>query len=123
MSGNDITKPDKPSVRVEYEDHPPLDNWMTLAEIAREPIYPVREGQPSPVAPRVVVRQHRDTRELRIDVYDCEGGFYVTDQNGGTGDTRAKWFRDLLTCRDGFQPQLRIRVLAGGSSRNLDLIT
>lgn len=76
-----------------------LDDWETLHEVHHAPFYtPLRLDDPG--EPIVVVRRHRGTAEVRVDVYGCNEGLPVTFTNGGTGDPRAKWFRDVL-CRRG----------------------
>ena len=110
---------DKP-VRVECRRWPELDNWNVLAEVHPEPFWPglVKENNPA-----IVIRQHKDTCELRVDIYDCKGGLDVTYTNGGVDHNdrdRAKWFRDIRTCRGSLRP-LRVRFMASGEGGNLRL--
>lgn len=106
---------DKP-VQVKCERWPQLDNWNTLAEVRPEPFHTESE-------PAIVIRQHRDTRELRVDIYDCKGGLDVSYTNGGVDHNdrdRAKWFRDVRTCRKDLR-SLRVRFMAWGEGGNLRL--
>lgn len=96
---------------------PKREDWHVLAEIIPGRLYP---GD-SPGQPRIVVKQHRATRELRVDIYDCAGALDVTFTNAGVADDargRAKWFRDVRTASDTLQP-LTVRFMCRGDSGNL----
>lgn len=79
------------------------NEYETLAEVFYDPIYSI------PVNPRVIVRQHLETKEIRIDVYDCNAGLKITWTNAETNDTRAQWFRDVIIS-DSYQP-IKVRFL------------
>lgn len=102
---------------VECERWAPLSNWKTLAEIKPESFHPGLTESP----PVIVVKQHRDTRELMVEIFGCEDGLDVTYTNGSVEDReRSKWFRDIRTCRKSLRA-LRVRFLAGGPADNLRL--
>ncbi len=96
-----------------------LDKWRTLVEVRPDALYPpLRPGEPA-----VVVRQHVDTRELRVDIYDCEGGLDITYTNGGVdlaNKRRASWFRELRTKIGALRP-IRVRFMCRGDPDNLRL--
>ncbi len=105
------------TIEVECERCAPLSNWRTLAEIKSEPFFTGLSDS----EPVIVVKQHRDTRELMVEIFNCEDGLDVTYTNGGVEDrTRSKWFRDIRTCRKSLRA-LRVRFLAGGVAENLRL--
>jgi hypothetical protein len=58
----------------------------------------------------VVIRQHRGTREVRVDIYGCNSGLDVAFTNGGTEDPRARWFRDVTVNGTRYAP-MRVRFL------------
>ena len=96
-----------------------LDDWLTLAEVCPEPFYKGAE----PGQPAIVVRQHQGTRELRVDIYDCDGGLHVTYTNGGVDQAnkkRACWFRELRTKIGSLRP-IRVRFMCRGDGDNLRL--
>lgn len=103
---------------------PHREEWKTLTEVRSEPFWPEGPHGEDTGPPVVVVEQHQGTREIRVNVYDCDGGLDVTFTNAGV-TTEAKklnqrWFRDLRTCRDGLR-RLTIRLMARGSGDNLEL--
>lgn len=96
-----------------------LDKWRTLVEVRPDALYALL----SPGEPAVVVRQHVDTRELRVDIYDCEDGLNITYTNGGVDKMnkhRARWFRELRTKIGALRP-IRIRFMCRGDPDNLRL--
>ncbi len=96
-----------------------LDKWRTLVEVRPEALYsPMNPGEPA-----VVVRQHVDTRELRVDIFDCSGGLNITYTNGGVDKAckgRASWFRELRTKIGSLRP-IRVRFMCRGEPDNLRL--
>ena len=97
-----------------------LDDWRVLTEVRDESFHPGLTAHSDPV---VRVLQHRGTKEICIDVFDCKDGLDVTYTNGHVreGDKkRATWFRDIMTCRNGLR-RLRVRFMAQGSADNLEL--
>lgn len=109
------------------ERWPPFkDCWRTLVEVRPEPWYPDQAGDKSKAGePVVVVRQHEGTREIRVEIYDCEGGLDVTDVNGGVEEYAKKkrgqrWFRDMRTCRTSLR-SLTVRFMGRGDGDNLRL--
>ncbi len=101
---------------VVHKRQPPFDNWHVLVEVCPESFW-ADTAMPdhTPGAPRVVVRQHRDTREIRVDVFGCDDGLDVTFTNGGVDPEvrdRAKWFRDVRTARGSLVP-LTVRFMGG----------
>lgn len=96
---------------------PDLGNWETLVEVSPEPFH----AGLTKTDPAIVIKQHRDTKELMIEVFDCEDGLDVTYTNGAVQDKeRSKWFRDIRTCRKSLRA-LRVRFLARGAGSNLRL--
>lgn len=85
------------AARLDYND------WKTISEVFYEPLYITS------VNPRIVIRQHNGTKELRVDVYECDEDLIITPTNAGTNDPRAKWFRDAIVGRS-YNP-LRVRFL------------
>ena len=103
------------------------DDWHVLVEIAPEPFYPSEDPrkQLEGGRPRIVVKQHRGTKELRVEIFDCSGPLDTTFTNAGVDKDareRAKWFRDVRTARDTLQP-LTVRFMCRGDSGNLRLQT
>lgn len=114
----------RPLVVALCETHAPLDEWETLAEVRPEPWMPgMAGGVGEPGEPVVAVRQHRGTREIRVDVYDCADGLDVTGINGGVADRDKargqRWFRDIRTCRGGLR-KLTVRLM-GREAGSLEL--
>lgn len=82
-----------------------LDDWVVLSEVFYAPYYGVE-----PARPAVVVRQHAGTKEIRVDIFDCNHGLPVTSTNAGHDQKeRAKWYRDVRV-RTEYNP-LRVRFL------------
>ncbi len=99
-----------------HKRQPSADNWHVLTEVCPESFWAdtaIDDNTPGP--PRIVVRQHRDTREIRVDIFGCEGGLDVTFTNGRVDPEvrdRAKWFRDVRTSRNSLVP-LTVRFMGG----------
>ena len=74
------------------------------------------------VHPRIEVLQNPETREVRIDVYNCSDGLHVSYTNGGV-DPEArkrhqKWYRNITTDLKGNQ-RVTVRFMARGDADHL----
>lgn len=102
---------------VQCERWAPLSDWKTLVEVKPEPFHIGLTTTP----PVIVVKQHRSTRELMVEIFDCEDGLDITYTNGAVEDkTRSRWFRDIRTCQKSLRA-LRVRFLTSGQGSNLKL--
>lgn len=100
---------------------PKLNDWNTLVEVRPESVY---GSQMTPAEPVVTVLQHNGTGEIRVDIFNCQGGLDVTFTNGGVdkeGRRRnQRWFRDIRTRRDCLSP-LTVRFMAPGDVSNVEI--
>ena len=83
-------------------------------------------GRLSPyVHPRIEVLQNPETREVRIDIYNCSGGLHVSHTNSGVDPEAAKkrqqkWFRNVSTDLKGNQ-RVTVRFMTRGDADHLQV--